>query len=60
MPLLKKMLDQFGVEGDRVRLEWVAAAEADRFAHVINDMTAKVKALGPYAKKSGEGEAKHG
>ena len=57
---MKKMLDQFGVEEDRVRLEWVAAAEADRFAHIINDMTAKVKALGPYAKKSGEGEAKHG
>ena len=48
MPLLKKMLSQFGVEDDRVRLEWVSASEGDRFAGIVNDMTERVKQLGPY------------
>ena len=45
--MLQKLLDAFGVERDRVRLEWISASEGDRFAAVIKDMTEKVRALGP-------------
>ena len=47
VPLLKKMLADFGIEEDRVRLEWVSASEGRRFADVVNDMTERVRALGP-------------
>jgi F420-non-reducing hydrogenase iron-sulfur subunit len=47
IPLLKKMLAQFGIEAERVRLEWVSASEGDRFATVVNEMTEEVRALGP-------------
>jgi F420-non-reducing hydrogenase iron-sulfur subunit len=47
IPLLKKMLAQMGIEDDRVRLDWVSASEGERFASVINEMTEKVRALGP-------------
>jgi F420-non-reducing hydrogenase iron-sulfur subunit len=52
IPLLKKMLSQFGIEEERVRLEWVSAAEGDRFASIVNDMTKKVKELGPFGHQS--------
>jgi F420-non-reducing hydrogenase iron-sulfur subunit len=48
MPLLKKMLSQFGIEDERVRLEWVSASEGDRFAAIVNEMTEQVRQLGPF------------
>ena len=51
------MLSQFGVEEDRFRLEWVSASEGDRFASIVDDMTEKVRALGPF---SGNGGGKNG
>ena len=45
--LLKKVLEQFGLEPERLRLEWVSASEGDRFATVIKDMTEEIKKLGP-------------
>jgi len=45
--LLKKVLEQFGIEPERLRLEWVSASEGDRFATVIRDMTEQIKKLGP-------------
>jgi F420-non-reducing hydrogenase iron-sulfur subunit len=47
--LLKRMLNQFGIEGERVRLEWVSASEGSKFAEVVNDFTQTVKELGPNA-----------
>ena len=52
IPLLKKMLSQFGIEEERLRLEWVSAAEGDKFASIVNDMTKKVKELGPFRHQS--------
>ena len=46
-PLLKKLLADFGVEDERVRLEWISASEGQRFADVVNDMTERVRMLGP-------------
>ena len=46
-PLLKLMLADFGIEEERVRLEWVSASEGQRFADVVDDMTRRIRALGP-------------
>ncbi len=45
--LLKRLLKEMGIEEERFRLEWISAAEADRFKTVVNDMVEKVRALGP-------------
>jgi F420-non-reducing hydrogenase iron-sulfur subunit len=46
-PLLHKMLDQFGIERERVRLEWVSASEGERFGEVVRQITEDVRKLGP-------------
>jgi F420-non-reducing hydrogenase iron-sulfur subunit len=51
--LLRRILEEFGIERDRVRLEWVSASEGRRFADVVNDMTERVRALGPSRVKAG-------
>jgi F420-non-reducing hydrogenase iron-sulfur subunit len=45
--LLKKTLKGFGIEPERVRLEWVSASEGDKFAAVVRDMVKEIKELGP-------------
>ena len=45
--LLQKMLDQFGIERERVRLEWISAAEGEKYAQVARSMTEQVRSLGP-------------
>jgi len=45
--VMKKMLEQMGINPERLRLEWVSAAESTRFVNVVNDMTEKIKELGP-------------
>jgi F420-non-reducing hydrogenase iron-sulfur subunit len=52
--LLKKVLEQFGLEPERLRLEWVSASEGDKFATVIKDMTEQLKKLGPSPLKTKE------
>ncbi|MFP4082297.1 MAG: hydrogenase iron-sulfur subunit [Candidatus Aminicenantes bacterium] len=54
--LLSKMLDQFGIEPDRFRLEWVSAAEGGKFQQVCNDFTEQIKKLGPLNWNGGENE----
>lgn len=54
IPLLKKMLVQLGIEDRRIRLEWCSAAEGERFATIVNDMTEQVRKLGPLNYSSGE------
>ena len=45
--LLKKVLKEFGVEPERLRLEWISASEGDKFATVVRDMVEEIKKLGP-------------
>ena len=45
--LLQRLLDQFGIERERVRLEWISASEGDRVQKVMNEMVAQIRALGP-------------
>ncbi|MFH1262930.1 MAG: hydrogenase iron-sulfur subunit [Pseudomonadota bacterium] len=45
--LLKRVMRWYGIEEDRVRLEWVSASEGQRFADIVADMTEKLRRLGP-------------
>jgi F420-non-reducing hydrogenase iron-sulfur subunit len=47
MTLLRKMLGQFGIEPERVRLEWISASEGERLRDVVNEFTEQVRRLGP-------------
>jgi F420-non-reducing hydrogenase iron-sulfur subunit len=53
IPLLKKMLPQLGIESERLRLEWISAAEGQKFANVITDFTNELKKLGPFNRNGG-------
>ena len=47
---IRLMLEDFGLEPERFRLEWVSAAEGPRFAQVVGDFTEQIRLLGtsPY------------
>lgn len=44
---IELMLEDFGLEPERFRLEWVSASEGPRFAEVARDMTETLRSLGP-------------
>jgi len=44
---IRLMLEDFGLEPERFRLEWVSAAEGPRFARVVSDFTEEIRQLGP-------------
>jgi F420-non-reducing hydrogenase iron-sulfur subunit len=46
-PLLEVLLRQLGIEPERVRLEWISAAEGDKFARTVSEFTEQIRALGP-------------
>jgi F420-non-reducing hydrogenase iron-sulfur subunit len=41
------MLEDFGLEPERFRLEWISASEGQKFAQVVTEMTEQIKELGP-------------
>ncbi|MCX7017156.1 MAG: hydrogenase iron-sulfur subunit [Candidatus Sumerlaeota bacterium] len=45
--LLTRLLRDLGIEEGRCRLEWISAAEGDKVRTVVNDMAARLRALGP-------------
>src|SRR3990170_2187352 len=51
--LLKRVIEQFGIEPERLRLEWVSASEGDRFAVVIKEMVKEARKLEPNPLKNG-------
>jgi F420-non-reducing hydrogenase iron-sulfur subunit len=48
--LLRRLLKQMGIGPERIRLEWISAAEGERVRTVINDMVRQLKILGPLHK----------
>jgi len=44
---IKLMLEDFGLEDERFRLEWISASESQRFAQVVTEFTKQLKELGP-------------
>jgi len=45
--MLKTLLETIGIEPERLRLDWVSASEAIKFATVVNDFVKTIKELGP-------------
>jgi F420-non-reducing hydrogenase iron-sulfur subunit len=45
--LLQRLLADLGIEEERVRLEWISAAEGEKVRRVVNEMVAAVTRLGP-------------
>ncbi len=45
--LLQNTLTQFGVNPDRLKLDWVAAGESEKFQRIANEMSRIVSSLGP-------------
>jgi len=47
IPLLKIMLQQFGLESSRLKLEWISASEGERFQQKVTEFIGHIKGLGP-------------
>ncbi len=45
--MMKRMLQEMGIEPERLRLEWISAAEGEKVKRVINEMTETIQKLGP-------------
>lgn len=45
--MLKRVLKDMGIEPERVRLEWISAAEGEKVKRVVNEMVEQVRQLGP-------------
>jgi len=45
--VLRALMRARGIDPRRLRLEWVSAAEGEKWARVVNEMTEQVRALGP-------------
>jgi len=45
--ILHDLLDFMGAEQDRVTFSWVSASEGNKWQQVVNETTARIKALGP-------------
>jgi F420-non-reducing hydrogenase iron-sulfur subunit len=55
--LSKRLLAHVGVKPERLRIEWIAASEGNRFAEIMNDFARQVNALGPLATAEAVAEA---
>jgi F420-non-reducing hydrogenase iron-sulfur subunit len=47
MHILGTIMDTLGLEADRVRVNWISAAEGRKFADIMSDFTGDVRAMGP-------------
>jgi coenzyme F420-reducing hydrogenase delta subunit len=47
------LLSFMGMEGDRLRLEWISAAEGAKFADVMNDFVTRIEKLGKNQRYAG-------
>ncbi len=45
--MLKLLLPEFGINPERLRLEWISASEAEKFARISFEFTDQIKSLGP-------------
>jgi len=46
MTFLQDLLKFIGLK-DRLHLDWISSAEAQKFVEVVTDFTEKIKSLGP-------------
>jgi F420-non-reducing hydrogenase iron-sulfur subunit len=46
-PVVQKLLEDVGIDKTRLRLDWVSAAEGEKFQKVVTEFVEDVKRLGP-------------
>jgi F420-non-reducing hydrogenase iron-sulfur subunit len=51
--LVKRVLEEIGINPGRYDLQWASAAEAPRFVRLITDFTRRIKELGPLGQAEG-------
>ena len=44
---MKRLMRDFGIDGERLRLVWVSASEGEKWAAVADDMEKTIRGLGP-------------
>ena len=44
---LKRMLEDMGIDPERLQLDWISAAEGEKLVHVMSDFVDTIKGLGP-------------
>jgi len=49
--MLKKIVEEVGLEPDRFRLSWISASEGTKYAKVATEFTEKIKKLGENSTK---------
>ncbi len=52
--LLKELLSTFGIGEERLWLRWIAASEGNMFAETVEEMTERMRELGPSPLKLGK------
>jgi F420-non-reducing hydrogenase iron-sulfur subunit len=46
--VFRNLLNFTGIETERIQFSWVSAAEGFKWADVVNNMTTKIREMGPY------------
>jgi F420-non-reducing hydrogenase iron-sulfur subunit len=49
--MLKKVLEEAGIETSRLRLEWISATEGRKLARVATEFVQEIKKLGPLERR---------
>ena len=44
---MKKLIEFYGIDPERLSLKWVSSAEGPRFAKVITEFVEKIREIGP-------------
>ena len=45
--MLERVLESFGIDPRRLRLEWISASEGEKYARVSEEMERQIRDLGP-------------
>jgi len=56
MELLQGVLEDIGINPNRLKVEWISAAEGERFAKSIEAFVDELKEIGPIGSELLEGE----
>ncbi len=45
--IMRELIDFIGIPHERLRLEWIAGSEGDKYARVADEFTEQIRSLGP-------------
>ena len=52
--IMHRILEDLGIEPERLRLEWISASEGKRYVKLVDEFIEKIKILGPLKLSSDE------